>query len=284
MSHATFFQSRNKCQVYGWVGGDRPSDVLRAAQARKDEGFTTVKMNAVESLRWLDSPHALDGTIERVKQVKSIGPDIGLDFHGRVHRPLAKQLAKALEPYRPLFIEEPLLPGQQQEIKALYGIAGIPIALGERLFTRQDCRPYFESGCIDIIQPDIAHSGGISETKRIANIAETYDIGLAPHCPLGPIAFTACLQLGFSTPNFVICEMSWKMHYNMGDFDLLTYMTNPEVFAMRAGMVSLLEGAGLGVDVNEVLVRNEDKEFRAGRVAAWRNPTWRGPDGAVREW
>ncbi|KAJ6628371.1 enolase C-terminal domain-like protein [Mycena sp. CBHHK59/15] len=264
-------------------------------------------MNAVESLGWLNPPHGLDGTIECVKQVKSIGLDVGLDFRGRVHRPLAKQLAKALQPYRPLFIEEPLLPDQQQEIKALYGMTGIPIALGERLFTRQDCRPYFESGCIVIIQPDIPHSGGISEAKRIVNMAEgvadiqpnhqlnlcvpmTYDIGLAPHCPLGPIAFTACLQLGFSTPNFML--------YNAGDFDLLTYMTNPEVFAVHAGMVSLLERAGLGVNVNEALVGSEDKEFREGRVAAWCNPTCecrcyggadicipgRGPDGAAREW
>lgn len=83
--------------------------------------------------------------------------------------------------------------------------------MGERLFTRQDCRPYFEAGCIDIIQPDISHAGGISETRRIANMAETYDIGVAPHCPLGPIAFAASLQIAFSTPNFVICEMSWKV-------------------------------------------------------------------------
>ncbi|KAJ7757197.1 enolase C-terminal domain-like protein [Mycena maculata] len=275
---------RNQCQVYSWIGGDKPSDVLAEAQARKDEGFTAVKMNAVESVGWLDSPSALDSTIERVKQVKSIGLDVGLDFHGRVHRPLAKQLAKALEPYRPLFIEEPLLPGQQEEIKTLYGMTGIPIALGERLFTRQDVRPYFEAGCIDIIQPDVAHAGGISEARKIANMAETYDVGLAPHCPLGPIAFAACLQLGFSTPNFVICEMSWKMHYNAGEHDLLTYIRNPGVFAVRDGMVSLLEGAGLGIEVDEERVRSEDGQFRAGRVGAWRNPVWRGPDGAVREW
>ncbi|KAJ7177061.1 enolase C-terminal domain-like protein [Mycena filopes] len=275
---------RNRCQVYSWIGGDRPSDVLAEAQARKDEGFTAVKMNAVESLGWLDSPTALEGTIERVKQVKSIGLDVGLDFHGRVHRPLAKQLAKALEPHRPLFIEEPLLPGQQEEIKVLYGMTSIPIALGERLFTRQDVRPYLEAGCIDIIQPDVAHAGGISEVRRIANMAETYDVGLAPHCPLGPIAFAACLQLGFAMPNFVICEMSWKMHYNAGEHDLLTYMLNPAVFAVRDGMVSLLEGAGLGIDVDEARVRSEDALFRGGEVKAWRNPVWRGPDGAIREW
>ncbi|KAJ7880800.1 enolase C-terminal domain-like protein [Mycena olivaceomarginata] len=275
---------RNRCQVYSWIGGDRPSDVLAEAQARKDEGFTAVKMNAVESLGWLDSPTALDGTIERVKQVQSIGLDVGLDFHGRVHRPLAKQLAKALDPHRPLFIEEPLLPGQQEEIKTLYGMTSIPIALGERLFTRQDVRPYFEAGCIDIIQPDLAHAGGLSEVKKIATMAETYDIGVAPHCPLGPIAFAACLQLGFSTPNFVICEMSWKMHYNAGEHDLLTYILNPEVFAVREGMVSLLEGNGLGIKVDEARVRAEDLAFREGRVKAWRNPVWRGPDGAIREW
>jgi galactonate dehydratase len=97
---------------------------------------------------------------------------------------MAKQLARVLEPHQPFFIEEPLLPQQIPELEKLYAQTTIPIALGERLLTRQDVRPYFEAGCIDIIQPDIAHSGGISETKRIANMAETYDIAFAPHCPL----------------------------------------------------------------------------------------------------
>ncbi|KAJ6538928.1 hypothetical protein B0H10DRAFT_2139322 [Mycena sp. CBHHK59/15] len=110
-------------------------------------------MNAVESLGWPESPHALDGTIERVKQVKSIGLDVGLSV-----------LTSTAAPPPP--------PPPPPPSPPLYGMTGIPIALGERLFTRQDCCPYFESGCIDIIQPDVAHSGGISETKRIANMAE----------------------------------------------------------------------------------------------------------------
>ncbi|KAF7308259.1 Enolase C-terminal domain-like protein [Mycena chlorophos] len=277
---------RDRCRCYGWIGGDKPSDVLEQAIQRKNEGFTAVKMNAVESVAWLESPSVVDAVVERVKEVKSVGLDVGLDFHGRVHRPLAKQLAKALEPHRPLFIEEPLLPGQPEEIKALYNTTSIPIALGERLFTRQDMRPYFENGCIDIVQPDVAHAGGISETKRIANMAETYDIGVAPHCPLGPIALAACLQLGFSTPNFVICEMSWKIHYNSAEHDLLTYLRDPSVFAVREGMVDVagLSGPGLGIDIDEERVRAEDAEFRKGTVSAWRNPVWRGPDGALREW
>ncbi|KAK9454602.1 enolase C-terminal domain-like protein [Dipodascopsis uninucleata] len=273
---------RDKVAVYGWIGGDRPKDVLKQAQDRKDQGFTAVKMNAVESLAWLASPDDLKATVERIKDVRSIGIDVGLDFHGRLHKTMAKQLARALEPYSPLFIEEPLLPGHVDELKKLYEQTTIPVALGERLYTRQMCRPYFESGCIDIIQPDISHSGGISETKRIASMAETYDIGVAPHCPLGPIAFAASLQIAISTPNFVICEMSWKMHYNAAsDYDLFTYMTNPEVFAVERGFVNALGGPGLGIEINEDLVRKAAEEFKD---FSWRNPVWRGPDGGIREW
>jgi galactonate dehydratase len=272
---------RERANVYGWIGGDRPSDVLEQAKARKAQGFTAVKMNAVESLAWLDSPHALEATVERLKEVKSVGIDVGLDFHGRVHKTLAKQLARALEPHKPLFIEEPLLPGHVNELQKLYDQTTIPIALGERLFTRQDVRPYFESGCIDIIQPDISHAGGISETRRIANMAETYDIGFAPHCPLGPIAFAASLQIAFSTPNFLICEMSWKMHYNAGDFDLFTYLKNPQVLDVNEGAIALLTGPGLGIEMNEELIRKNAEE---NTDFSWRNPTWRGPDGGIREW
>lgn len=112
-------------------------------------------------------------------------------------------------------------------------------------------------------------------------MAETYDVGVAPHCPLGPIAFAASLQIGFSTPNFVICEMSWKMHYNVGDFDLLTYLKNPEVFAVENGSIALLTAPGLGIELDEEMIRKnavDHKDF------SWRNPTWRGPDGAIREW
>ena len=239
-------------------------------------------MNATESIGWLDSPHALDETVQRLADIKSIGLDAGLDFHGRLHKPMAKQLAQLLEPHRPLFIEEPLLPGHPKEMKDLYNKTTIPIALGERLFTREDFRPYFEERCIDIAQPDIAHAGGISETKKIAIMAETYDIGVAPHCPLGPLAFAASLQIGFSTPNFVVCEMSWKMHYNTGGFDLFTYMTNPEVFQVKDGAVALLTGPGLGVELNEELIRKEAVE--AAKLDPWTNPIFRGPDGSVREW
>ncbi|KAK9472028.1 enolase C-terminal domain-like protein [Dipodascopsis tothii] len=273
---------RDRVAVYGWIGGDRPTDVLRQAQERKDEGFTAVKMNAAESLGWLSSQDDLKAAVERIRDVRSIGMNVGIDFHGRLHKTMAKQLARLLEPYSPLFIEEPLLPGHVDELSKLYQQTTIPVALGERLFTRQMVRPYLEAGCIDIIQPDISHSGGISETKRIATMAEAYDVGVAPHCPLGPISFAASLQIAISSPNFLICEMSWKMHYNKGtDYDLLTYVKNAEVFKVENGMVAALEQPGLGIDIDEDLVRKaaaESKDF------SWRNPVWRGPDGGIREW
>jgi galactonate dehydratase len=126
------------------------------SKVRKDQGLTAIKMNATEDVNWLDSPAVLDATVERLKIVKSLGLDAGLDFHGRLHKPMAKQLAKALEPYRPLFIEEPILVEHPEALKQLAGLTTIPIALGERLYHRWDAKRFLEEGLIDILQPDIA--------------------------------------------------------------------------------------------------------------------------------
>ncbi|KAF8587428.1 enolase C-terminal domain-like protein [Ramaria rubella] len=269
---------REKIQVYSWIGGDSPKDILDAAKARQDAGYKAVKMNATGALGWLDSPAALDAAVDHLRIVKALGLDAGLDFHGRVHKPMAKQLAALLEPHRPLFIEEPLLHGHVAEIALLSKQTSIPIALGERLYTRQDFRPYLEQGAVDIVQPDVSHAGGISETRRIASLAETYDVGFAPHCPNGPIALAASFAMDANAPNFVIQESSIGIHYNEGA-DLLTYVKNPEMFDVTDGMVSVPHGPGIGVEINEELVRKA-----ATDAPAWRNPVWRGPDGAFREW
>jgi len=269
---------RTKIQVYSWIGGDKPNDIAEAAKARREAGYKAVKMNGTDDLGWLDSPSALDAAVERLKAAKAAGVDAGVDFHGRVHRPMAKQLALALAPHKPLFIEEPLLPGYPTEIAALSKLTGIPIALGERLYTRQDFRPYLEAGAVDIVQPDVSHAGGISEMRRIAALAETYDVGFAPHCPNGPIALAASFSLDASTPNFVIQESSIGIHYNQ-QVDLLTYVKNPEFFKVEDGMVAVPTGPGLGLEIDEELVRKD-----ALTAPAWRNPVWRGPDGSFREW
>jgi len=271
---------RSHVPVYAWIGGDRPRDVAAAARARKAQGFRAVKMNATEDLGWLDSPAAIEPTLERVAAVQAEGLDVGLDFHGRVHRPMARQLIAAVEPLRPLFIEEPVLSEHPEAIAAIARQTHLPIALGERLFSRWDFKPFFEAGSVDIIQPDLSHAGGISECRRIAAMAEAYDVALAPHCPLGPIALAACMQIALTSSNFVIQEMSLGIHYNSADYDLLTYLRDPSVFTITDGMVAALTGPGLGIEIDEDHVR-----AAAGAGAApWRNPVWRGPDGAIREW
>ena len=163
---------RDRVPVYAWIGGDRPSDVTEAARVRKAQGFTCVKMNGTEEMGWLDSPRSLDATLTRLEAVKSEGMDAGIDFHGRVHKPMAKQLARALEPLRPLFIEEPLLSEHAEAIAQLSTLTTIPIALGERLYSRWDIKPFLEAASVDILQPDLSHAGGISEVRRMAAMAE----------------------------------------------------------------------------------------------------------------
>ena len=144
------------------------------SKARKAQGFTAVKMNATEDLGWMDSPSSLASCVERVKAVKALGLDAGVDFHGRVHKPMAKQLARLLEPHQPMFLEEPLLSENMEAIKEISQLTTAPIALGERLHSRWDFKRFLEAGAVDIAQPDISHCGGISEMRRIATMCEAY--------------------------------------------------------------------------------------------------------------
>lgn len=235
-------------------------------------------MNGTEDLGWLDSPSALDHCVERVKTVKATGLDVGVDFHGRVHRPMAKQLAALLAPLRPMFIEEPLLSEHIEGIKELQ--VPCPIALGERLHSRWDVKPFLEAACVDILQPDISHVGGISELRRIATMAEAYDVPIAPHCPLGPIALAANIQVDAVTPNFAIQEMSLGIHYNTDGHDLFSYIKNPEVWSnIKDGYIQLMDGPGLGIEVDEAKIRELSKDAKA-----WVSPGFVGPGGELREW
>ena len=114
---------------------------------------------------------------------------------------MAKRLADALEPHDPFFIEEPVLPEQNEFLPQLAAHTSIPIATGERMYSRWDFKEVFESGAVDVIQPDLSHAGGITETHKIASMAEAYDVALAPHCPLGPVALASCLQVDACSPN-----------------------------------------------------------------------------------
>jgi galactonate dehydratase len=269
---------RDHIACYGWIGGDRPHEVAEAAAGRRGQGFKAIKMNATAEMAFLDSPRALDAVLERVAAVQAQGLEAGLDFHGRLRRPMAKQLVRLLEPLRPLFIEEPLLSENLEGLADIKGQTAIPIALGERLYSRWDFKAILEKGLADIIQPDISHAGGISEVRRIAAMAEAYDVAVAPHCPLGPLALAASLQIAACTPNHVLQEMPLGIHYNQGA-DLLTYVTNPEVFALTDGMLAPPTAPGLGVAIDEAAVR-----AAAANPHRWRNAVWRQADGGYAEW
>ena len=233
---------RDNMRVYSWIGGDRPSGV---AAIRESCG-------------------------------KYFG--IAIDFHGRVHKPMAKVLAKKLEEFDPMFIEEPVLCENMEVFKEIAAACNVPIATGERLFTKYDFKRLLQAGGVDIIQPDLSHAGGLTEVKKIASMAEAYDVALAPHCPLGPIALASCLNVDATCYNAVIQEQSIGIHYNVGK-SVLDYVKNQDDFKFVDGRVQLPVRPGLGVDVNKELVLEENKTPHE-----WKNPVWRHKDGSVAEW
>lgn len=274
-------QVRNRIKVYAWVGGDRPADIVQSAQQAIADGFSATKMNLTEELQVVDHLHKIDAAVERIASLReAVGNklDIAVDFHGRVHAPMAKLLIKAIEPYSPLFIEEPVLSEQLETMAQLRRSTHIPIATGERLYSRFDYKQLFTLGAADIIQPDLSHAGGITECKKIAAMAESWDLALAPHCPLGPIALAACLQVDAVSQNAFIQEQSQGIHYNQSN-DLTNYLRNPEVLHFTDGYVDIPQGPGLGVDVNEDYVIERSKEGHR-----WHNPLWQHPDGSIAEW
>src|SRR3990172_477243 len=272
--------ARDRIRVYSWVGGDRPSLVGEQAARLVATGVTALKMNATEELNYIDSYSKIDSVLERVESVRNaVGPNIGIavDFHGRVHRAMAKVLVKALDPYQLMFIEEPVLPEHNEALREVALHTSTPIATGERMFTRWGFKSLFEQGYVDIIQPDLSHAGGILECKKISAMAEAYDVAVTPHCPLGPIALAACVQLDSCTPNVIIQEQSLGIHYNQGN-DLLDYLADPKVFKFKDGYIDLPKSPGLGIEMNEEKIRE-----RARIGHNWKAPVWRNADGTVAE-
>jgi galactonate dehydratase len=273
---------REKMRVYSWIGGDKPANAAESAKARIASGYTALKMNATDELEWIDSALKVQQAVERVATVReAVGYDvgIGIDFHGRVHRGMAKVLLKELEPYKPLFVEEPVLPENNEALLELAHQSAIPIATGERMFTRWGFKSLLAGGGVDIIQPDLSHCGGIWEARKIAAMAEAYDVAVAPHCPLGPITLAASLQLDFCTPNAFIQEQSLEIHYHEGSTALLDYLVDPAVFQYQNGFVHRLTRPGLGIEIDEAKVR---KAAEVGH--RWHSPLWRNADGSVTEW
>lgn len=272
---------RDNIKVYSWIGGDRPNEVVEQAMDRKNRGFNAIKMNGTEELHYIDSYKKIEAVIERVGSIRDkLGFDmeIAVDFHGRVHKPMAKVLAKELEQFKPMFLEEVVLPENEEAFAEVAQHVATPLATGERLNSRWQFKNIFKAGVIDIIQPDVALVGGILETRKIAAMAEAYDMAVAPHAPYGPIALAATLQVDACTPNVFIQEQSLGIHYNKG-FDLLDFVHNKEVFQYKDGFVDLPTKPGLGLELNEELIEEISQE---GLI--WTNPQWKNYDGTIAEW
>jgi galactonate dehydratase len=273
---------RQRIRAYTWLGGDRPGDIGPQVAAARAAGFTAFKMNGTAEMEYIETRATIDAVLARVAEARSAGGDdmgIAIDFHGRVHRGAAKVLLKELEAFRPYFVEEPVLPQHLDSLKNIADKTSIPIATGERLFSRYDFKQVLEGGWVDIIQPDLSHCGGITEGRKIATMAEAYDVALAPHCPLGPVALASCLHLDAVSHNALIQEQSAGIHYNNGA-ELFDYLVDKSVLRVKDGYLAIPTGPGLGVEIDEAVVEAKAREM----TRQWSNPIWELKDGCVAEW
>ena len=273
---------RDRIKVYAWIGGDNPEPACDDARKRVAQGFRAIKMNATGICPPIGASREIDAAIARVGMIREalgIDVDLALDFHGRVSKAVAKTLVRELERFRPLFYEEPVLAEQPEALAELARLTSVPLATGERQYGRWGFKDLISQGAVDIIQPDPSHAGGIFECRKIAAMAEAYDISVALHAPLGPIATVAALHIDACTPNCVIQEFPLSIHYNTGH-DLLDYLVNQRrFFAIKDGFVSIPSGPGLGIEIDEEKVRDA-----VGKAPDWKVPTWKNEDGSFAEW
>ena len=265
---------RDRIKIYKGVGGTMTEDVVQNAKDAVAQGFKAIKTAPVggRPARIVETPGFVDRVVNRFAAIReAVGKeiDIAIDFHGAISPQTAMLLIKALEEYQPMFIEEPV---QCQNVDILADIARkthLPIATGERVYTKWGFREILEKRAASILQPDISHAGGITDARIIAGMAESYYAAIAPHCPLGPISLAAGLQVDASIPNFLAQE-----HRTLGE----GYLKTP--FTFKDGYVELPTAPGLGIELDEEAMRANDLIGHD-----WRNrQNWDPDDGAAIDW
>jgi galactonate dehydratase len=284
---------RDRVKIYGHVGAKVERDkfgkiplkeelkvVSENVQKQLSRGLKAIKFTPADSLEHIDTATELKNIVKRVETVRELVGDeidICLDFHGRFSMAMSRRVFPLLEPYNLMFIEEPVLPEYTDHFGLVVQSTSIPIATGERLFSRGEFKDVLRSG-IAVAQPDLSHAAGISETRRIAAMAETYNVDIAPHCPLGPIALAACLQIDFATPNFLIQEQVLGLGKG-NDGPLMKYLVDFSVFDAPNGYIELMTKPGLGIEVDEKAVREASVNGHR-----FRGPEWHHRDGSFAEW
>lgn len=274
---------RDRVRMYGHlkpaaIAGDFPvEEMLKIADQRLAEGFTAVKYSVIPPIRPLDNLEMLHAIVDRFAAVRQrVGSkvDIAVDFHGRVSSSMSIRVLKELEPYYPLFVEEPVLPENTEEMVRVARSTSIPIAAGERLFGRFGFRRLIEQQAVSVVQPDLCHCGGIFEARKIAAMAETYYMQVAPHNPLGPISLAACLQLDACIPNLLAQE-----HPAMPNRQDLGVGILKKPFVIESdGCIRVPTGDGLGIEVDE---QDMAKLVSDGH---WDTPHLFFEDGSVADW
>ncbi len=262
---------RDRIRVYSQCHGDTAEEVATRAKVLVAEGFTALKTAVDAPVRLIDTKAYIKGQVKRIEMIREAIPDtvdLAVDFHGRVSPAMAIQLAKAFEDYHLMFIEEPVLPHNVDALVTVARSTTIPIATGERLFTRWGFREVLEKQAAAIIQPDLCHAGGIGEVRKIANMAETYYAAVAPHNPLGPISLAAAIQVDACIPNFLCQE---QVSFGEG------YLKQP--FVQKNGFVELPTAPGLGIEIDEeaLLSMVDDGSWGTPRL-------FHDDDGSLAEW
>ncbi len=283
---------RDKVKVYRWAGGNNNAPCAAAEEAARvvSEGAKAIKMNACPPLAAVDTYGGIRAAVERARAVRdAVGPDveIAFDFHGRCNVPMAQRLAHELEFASPLFYEEPVRPDYNRWLPDIARATHVPIATGERMYTVAEFSDVVANRGAHILQPDLVHVGGISNAAEIAALAEANGIAIAPHCPLSPIAFMACLQVVAQSRAGWILEWSKGIHYNAsgatGEVDPWLRFIEPSAWPLfdvdDSGHLPITDLPGLGVDINwrEVVLAS-----KSGVV--WRDENMCLPDGTRANW
>ena len=249
-------KTRDRVPVYTHLGlGDmravyetmQPGDLVQRALEVVSRGYRALKVVFIPYTHYTATLRGIDHVGKLMQALReAVGDDIEImvDFHGRPASAAALDYIRVLAPGRPLFVEEPVPPGDPHLMKAVTERSPVAIATGERLIGRDEFDPLFRLGAVHIAQPDIAHTGGLAEARKIAAAAETAGVGIAPHNPLGPLAGVAALHFDIATPNFVIQEEMTGSVPWYGEV-----ATTP--IRMVDGAWQIPEAPGLGVEVDE---------------------------------
>lgn len=251
------------------------------ARALAAEGYTMVKAAPTEPVRFVDTEETMARLVDELEELRRTvggGVDIAVDLHGRFSVPQSRRFLARTEHLGLAFVEEPLRPEHSGLIGDLVRVTSTPIATGERLYSRTEFEPVLRAG-VAFAQPDLSHAGGITEVVRIGTLAEVFDAQLAPHCPLGLLAFAACIQVDAALPNAAVQETMIDLPRILDD-DEYDWVRNRGDWMPEDGYLPIPSGPGLGVEIDDDLVRARAAEVAPSLTLWWSDPR----DGSYVEW